>query len=81
MGCRHLLQGIFPTQDLNLCVLLYCPLYRQVGALVLVPLIIQPYLIRGFPCFLKIEPYGMAQSEEVVIIETILLTGAQNNLR
>ena len=77
------LQGLFLTQGLNLCLLLYCLLYWQAGTLALVPLMIQPYLlIRGFPCFLKIEPsHEMAQSEEAITLEPILLTGAQNNLK
>ena len=35
MGCHSLLQGIFPTQGSNLCIL--CLLHWQVGSLPLVP--------------------------------------------
>ena len=35
VGCRALLQGIFPTQGLNLCLL--CLLHWQVGSLPLAP--------------------------------------------
>ena len=35
MGCHALLQGIFPTQGLNMCLL--CFLHWQVGSLPLAP--------------------------------------------